>query len=311
MTRQIACGESALNFSGQQAGPLPNAERVKAATPPLLLHNSTMDATSAIVRKLRNICEYVGMSKLRSHRPFRFLDFPVEIRLLIYQELFGGARAHMVSIWEQHVPTEDLSCETNDCRSKKQVHGHLFHLHHDNTSCRFQSAVLRSCKTVYDKALPVLYATPVLKISMYSGYGDYLRLRHASHIRRIMTDARGTTTMKEHGIVQGYRLSGIQWAIDVHGGLGSRITKILPDGLPGFGAPVTPIEYEASDVKWLFIANSTSELKHFGGCFRPFSQYWYIRKGSTALHDRSSKTSTNYLARGPRSYAINYRWASS
>ncbi|KAF1931729.1 uncharacterized protein M421DRAFT_417491 [Didymella exigua CBS 183.55] len=253
-----------------------------------------MDATSMIVGKLRLICEYVGVLNPRHYRSFRFLDLPVEIRLLIYKELFGGARAHMVGNWEQNVPTQSIGCEPDDPRRKERIQGQLFHLDHDNTSCRFHSTVLRSCKTVYDEALPVLYANPVFNISTFAGEKGTLPLVNVTHIRRIMTRAWQEVSMKEQEIAEGYRLAGVQWdklwlfAIDMGHGLGSGIARPLPDGSPdsvvrAISGRATPIEYDASDVDWLFKLSSASELKKLGVCFRPFPECWYAVEDAKKL----------------------------
>jgi hypothetical protein len=281
-----------------------------------------MDAISAIVGKLRTVCENFGIVAPRTLCPFRFLDLPAEIRLLIYQELFGGARAHMVSEWVKQIPTRQSEYEPESFeRRRERIHGHLLHLDHDDTSCRFQSAVLRSCKAVHDEALPVLYANPVFQILIFAGKEGQLPIVNAAHIRRITTCALEQETLKEHEIAEGYQSAGIQWdklllfAINMGNGLGSGLAK---DGSAdaierAITGRATPIEYEASDVAWLFKAGSASELKHLGVCFKPSPESWYVRKGSTALRDQLPKTKTpiNYTAHGSRLHVLNHRWASS
>lgn len=277
-----------------------------------------MDATSVFLRKLRTVCEYAGILSPKPCRPFRFLDLPTEIRLLIYQELFGGSTAHRVLEWVQRVPPHAQACEPLR-QEEERVHGLLFHFDHDNTSCRFQSALLRSCKTVYNEALPVLYANPVFDISMYAGREGNLPLVNAAYIRRVTTDAFGQETLNEGEIAEGYRSAGIQWdklllfAIDMGRGLGTGVAKdasaaAIERALCGRTAPIT---YDASDVEWLWKTSSASELKRFGICFMLVPRSWYIRKGSTVLRDEMPETSTNYIAHGSSSHVLRYQWESS
>lgn len=279
-----------------------------------------MDANFATMGRLRSVWEYVGILKPRPCPPFRFLDLPTEIRLLIYEELFGGARAHMVHGWEQRSTDRIVSCQPHDSGEKERVHGQLFHLDHDDTSCRFQSAVLRSCKTVYEEALPVLYANPIFNITILQEEIGTLSILNATHIRRLATKAWWLKSLKEQEIAEGYQLAGIRWnhlwlfAIDIGHGLGS---GLAPDGSAKLvSRPITlrpppPIEYDASDVEWLFMTRSASELKNLGVCFRSYPECWYVKKGSIALRDRSPKAPKNYVAHGSRLYVIQYPWASS
>jgi hypothetical protein len=277
-----------------------------------------MDAIYAVVGKLRTVCEYAGVLAPKPYRPFRFLDLPAEIRLLIYQELFGGSRAHRVWEWVQRVPTRARGCEPYR-EEKERVHGTLFHFDHDNTSCRFQSALLRSCKTVYVEALPVLYANPVFEISMDAGRQGNLPLVNAAHIRRITTRAFEMATLSEREIGEGYRSAGIQWdklslfAIDMGRGLGSGIAKDGSEAAIGRAicGRSTPIEYEASDVEWLHKASYAPELRKLGICFNPLHEDWYVRNGSTVQRDWLPETPTHYCARGSRFHITNNRWAES
>lgn len=277
-----------------------------------------MNAIYAIVCKLRKSCEYVGVLAPNPYCPFRFLDLPAEIRLLIYQELFGGSRAHRVLEWEQRVPNKESEHEPQSFERKKhRLHGHLLHLDHDNTSCRFQSAVLRSCKTVCAEALPVLYANPVFDISMYAGREGNLPLVNAGHVRRITTCASGQDTLNEREIGEGYQSAGILWdklllfAIYMGRGLGSGIAKDGSEDAMAICGRTTPIEYEASDLEWLYGANSASELRKLGVCFNPPAESWYVRNGSTVQRDWLPNTPINYLAHGSRLSVMDYRWARS
>ncbi|KAF2631660.1 hypothetical protein BU25DRAFT_488231 [Macroventuria anomochaeta] len=130
-----------------------------------------MDTGSTIVVTLRHICENLGMLIPRPPRSFRFLDLPAEIRLLIYQELFGGIRAHIVCNWEEHIidkAAQNMMCDVYETPRNK-VHGQMLHLGRNDASCCFHSAVLRTCRTVYDKTLPVLYANPIFDSSIGLG----------------------------------------------------------------------------------------------------------------------------------------------
>jgi hypothetical protein len=256
------------------------------------------EASSTIVASLRHICETLGILTPRLHRPFRFLDLPAEIRLLVYKELFGGSRAHIVWGYDQPIPAEDVSCED---RLSKQPIGALIHLDHDNSSCRFQSAILRACRTVYHEALPVLYANPIFSIQ----FRPYC---NAIHIRRIIIYAKSFETLKEQELAQQHTKAGLQWdklqlcAVNMENGLGTGIVWNMTDSY----VPQPPIEYKANDIEWLYKAKDASELKRLGLCLRPFPQEWLIRKGSTRLHHKSSDSSINYYGRGACIRVVDY-----
>jgi hypothetical protein len=289
-------GDATLTFLGSDlgSGTLADCRRRAGCHSIFPPPSYFMAAIPAIVGKLRTVCEYVGVLTPEPYCPFRFLDLPAEIRLLIFRELFGGSRTHRVLEWEQRIPSKEIEYEPNSFeRARYRVHGHVLHLDHANTSCRFQSAVLRSCKTVYNEALPVLYANPVFSISMYAGREGNLPLVNAAHIRRITTCASRQDTLNEREIEEGYRSAGILWdkllllAVHIGLGLGSGIAK---DGSAdaierAICGRTTPVEYEASDVEWLYKVESDSELRKLGICFPLLAERWYIRKGSTVLCD--------------------------
>ena len=244
-----------------------------------------MAAASIIVAPLRHDCETLGILTPRPCHPFRFLDLPAEIRLLVYKELFGGSRVHIV--WgDDNIPSKVPTCED---RPSKHPRGAIFHYDHDNTSCRLQSAILRTCRTVHDKALPLLYASPIFEFR----WPPY---RNVSHIRLVMTWAVSFEALKEAELAQMHLEVGLQWdklqlwAVHVSCGLGTDIVKSLVD----FGTSRPPIEYKASDVEWLYQAKNTQELKHLGLCFRPLPNEWFIKIGSAPLHDKSSKSTAKF-----------------
>lgn len=262
---------------------MPIAEHGQAATPSFIHQGSSfMGAISAFLCELRAVCEYAGILSPRPCRSFRFLDLPAEIRLLTYQELFGGSRAHRVLGWVQSAPT----CAQASGRFRQEeecVRSILLHFDRDNTSCRLQSALLRSCKTVHDEALHVLYANSVFKISMYAGCKDNLPLVNAAYIRRITTDASRQETLNEREIAEGYRSAGIQgdkvllFVVDVGRGLGTGVARdasaaAIERALCGRTAPIT---YDRIAVEnqfcfraqegWDLLQAGASELVHQEG----------------------------------------------
>lgn len=115
-----------------------------------------MDAGSTIVVSIPHTCDPIRLLTHRHQLPFRFLDLPAEVRLRIYEQLFGGTRAHIVWGWEAPMLAEaaqNTPCEISEMSSREYSHEHMFHFDHNNTSCHLESVILCTCRTVYNETL--------------------------------------------------------------------------------------------------------------------------------------------------------------
>jgi hypothetical protein len=116
------------------------------------------------------------------------LELPTELRLGIYEFIFETDYECLIGLHGGRTPiAKGLMLSSNNCGP---------------IPLRL-AALLRTCRTVLDEALPILYqqTTFTFSINIYSHQGirtnrhrsmPYSSLRHMSHIRQITVDAEGT-----------------------------------------------------------------------------------------------------------------------
>lgn len=125
--------------------------------------------------------------------PFRLLDLPAELRLHIYEALLFDAESYILPV--ANLPPA-----------------------RPNRSKSIHPAILRTCKTVYHEALPVLYSTNTFMIRTFPlqycvpQLTAYIRGRNSGLIRRVFTVGREGAKLEEQKLKEKYEAMGLQWA---------------------------------------------------------------------------------------------------
>lgn len=122
--------------------------------------------------------------------PSHFMNLPVELRLLIYEELLRASNKYAVITIDRRTIAIG------------------FHLY---------PVILRICKAIYNEALPVLYGQntfltytfPRIYVTRWSG--EYLRRSNAALIRRVIVMVRPFDVFDREVIKLSYSVMGIQW----------------------------------------------------------------------------------------------------
>ena len=123
--------------------------------------------------------------------PCLFLSIPLELRLLIYENLLRDSSRYIRV--------------RSDLRSSISRGSELF------------PAILRVCKAVHTETLPVLYGTNTFSIQTFPAdaqrtlSGVQLVPANAALIRRVFTVAHAEYVFDQEAIVKRYREIGIQW----------------------------------------------------------------------------------------------------